>query len=170
MWLENLVRTNKKKVDLLRTNGKRAWLCIERSGSQLPPNHDVVYYGNLLYFLSASLHQEEYISKAIFQGKMIQFVTAALLQGSVLYIYKISKWKCNLFCRIWQIGLKWKFWSSNLQPQPHVVLKDLKIPCLPFAEGIPSLINLLTSDSPDVREGATLALANITTANSTNCG
>ena len=146
MWLENLVRTNKKKVDLLRTNGKRAWLCIERSGSQLPPNHDVVYYGNLLYFLSASLHQEEYISKAIFQGKMIQFVTAALLQGSVLYIYKISKWKCNLFwnilikisfssrylCRIWQIGLNWKFWSSNLQPQPHVVLKDLKIPCLSF--------------------------------------
>lgn len=47
--------------------------------------------GNSLYFLSASLHQEEYISKAIFQGKMIQFVTAALLQGSVLYIYKISK-------------------------------------------------------------------------------
>lgn len=39
-----------------------------------------------------------------------------------------------------------------------------------FSEGIAPLINLLGSDNPDVREGATLALANITTSNNTNCG
>lgn len=37
-------------------------------------------------------------------------------------------------------------------------------------DGIPPLITLLSNDNADVKEGATLALANLTTANNTNCG
>ena len=38
-----------------------------------------------------------------------------------------------------------------------------------FTEGIQPLIGLLNSETPDVREASSLALANITTSNRTNC-
>ena len=38
-----------------------------------------------------------------------------------------------------------------------------------FLEGIPPLISLLNSENPEVKESVTLAVANMTTANNTNC-
>ena len=38
-----------------------------------------------------------------------------------------------------------------------------------FSEGILPLVNLLSSDNPDVKEAVSLAIANITTSNTTNC-
>ena len=37
------------------------------------------------------------------------------------------------------------------------------------ADGLPPLVKLLGSDNGDVKEAATLALANLTTGNSVNC-
>ena len=38
-----------------------------------------------------------------------------------------------------------------------------------FTEGMPALIRMISSDNGNVKEAATLALANLTTANSSNC-
>lgn len=37
--------------------------------------------------------------------------------------------------------------------------------CFPVLDGIPCLVNLLKNDDPEVRQFASLALANLTTAN-----